>query len=273
MKKYRIIESLLKEPIKSMTVNPVGLTNTIWDVTTQHHHVVLREPKKENDGLFDYQVEAHIIDLIQPLEIDVPTVYFDAQSGIKITKYVPNAEMFEPKYARRAAQLLKKLHHAQLKVGHSFQLRTQFLLFETPDPKYALNYHLAYLTQLDEDTKDARTLCHNDCVAGNFLFTKTQDYLIDYEYAKDNHPFFDLMSLITENNLNDPNIRAHIYDTYFERQPTKQEQQLLDRFEKAHHILWCQWACMMFAKFNDPVYEAIADDKYTQLQQLLATHK
>ena len=35
-------------------------------------------------------------------------------------------------------------------------------------------------------------------VDGNILFTKENVYLIDYEYAADNDPLFDVMSFLSE---------------------------------------------------------------------------
>ncbi|MEI6736954.1 MAG: phosphotransferase [Pseudomonadota bacterium] len=43
--------------------------------------------------------------------------------------------------------------------------------------------------------------CHNDLLAGNVLFGDTRAWLLDYEYAGNNDPFFDLANLSVNANL------------------------------------------------------------------------
>ena len=56
--------------------------------------------------------------------------------------------------------------------------------------------------------------CHNDLVAENILETDHLRFL-DWEYACDNDPFFDLATLTTHHVLNDEQIDA-LLDAYFE---------------------------------------------------------
>ena len=57
-----------------------------------------------------------------------------------------------------------------------------------------------FLEALKKEYKP-NTLCHNDFVQGNILYSDTKDYLIDYEYAAKNDYRFDIASFFSENNI------------------------------------------------------------------------
>ena len=92
-----------------------------------------------------------------------------------------------------------------------------------------------------------------------------QDYLIDYEYAGDNDPFFDVMSFVTENDLTQDEIDRFI-QAYFQRLPTEDEKKDLFNYQQFHNLLWCTWACMMFEARHDEVYLDIAKQKFKAIQ-------
>ena len=108
------------------------------------------------------------------------------------------------------------------------------------------------------------TLCHNDWVAGNIGFTQHRDYLLDYEYAGDNDPLFDVMSFITENKISVLD-REIFYSAYFDHPLSTDERSYLKAYEDFHNLLWYTWAMMMFESRQDQVYLMIAQDKLKQL--------
>ena len=262
-----IIEMVTGETPLQTTPILTGLTNDNVHVTTQHFDVVLRIPKPENKDLFDYQHEAHILELIKPLNLEPPLLYFDPITGVKCATYIEDAHTLSPEHYCDAVKLLAKLHNANIQSGQEFNLEQKYTLYQAKKPLYDLSDYDHYITQA-QPLKSNLRLCHNDCVEGNFLFTSTQHYLIDYEYALDNDPYFDLLSLITENDITDPKHRSDIIDTYFSLVDIPYDEIKFTIFEGALLALWCAWACSMYEIHQESIFKEIADLKYMRLTQL-----
>jgi thiamine kinase-like enzyme len=103
-------------------------------------------------------------------------------------------------------------------------------------------------------------------VAGNIGYTKEKSYLIDYEYAGDNDPYFDVMSFITENSLSSEEKESFL-ETYFTQSPSQNIRQELEKMAKMHNLLWCTWAKMMAESRQSSVYLEIAYDKLQALRK------
>lgn len=71
------------------------------------------------------------------------------------------------------------------------------------DPNYQ-RLHSALLPALKKFIGDATTqvFCHNDLVAENYLLNNGKIFLLDWEYAQTNNPWFDLASLVFYQDLN-----------------------------------------------------------------------
>ncbi|MBK2404046.1 choline kinase [Erysipelothrix sp. strain 2 (EsS2-7-Brazil)] len=267
MKIQKTIVQILNEAPLQIEHIETGLTNDNYHVKTKHYDVVLRMPKPENQGLFDYHHEASVLNLLKTTELEPHLWYFDPKTGIKCADYVHGAQTFSIEYLERAAKLMASLHKRHLKSAKIFSIKAHFELYcsRIQNPYYHLDFVENLMNQADHYTHDDPILCHNDLVPGNFLFTDTHDYLIDYEYAMDNDPCSDVMSFITENDIIDHETRNRFYIAYFGSLPDAALQHKLDVFEVAHNALWCAWGQMMFESHQQPIYQEIADLKYQRL--------
>lgn len=261
----KTIQKIFNEKPKSFEYIEHGLTNDNYVVTlNDRRKVVLRIPRYENKGLFDYKHEAKVLEIIKPLNLEPKLLYYNKLTGVKCSEYIENSSLYQDQYIKRAAILIKKLHAKKLKSNETFNIKDTFNEYKSriKKPLYDTSFAHHYI---DDLVIEETILCHNDLVQGNLLFTEDKDYLIDYEYAKDNDPFFDLMSFITENDIMDRELRQVFYDTYFERELTQHEKEKLKHFEIVHHVLWCEWAMMMVELHGDAIYKEIADLKYKRL--------
>ncbi|NLW14875.1 MAG: phosphotransferase [Erysipelothrix sp.] len=264
MNANKYIEKIFKETPLDVKYIESGLTNDNYIVTLQNMKCVLRIPRIENKGLFDYNHEYKVLKLIEHLNLDTKLLYYNKNTGLKCNNYIENVETYQNSYIVRAAKLIKKLHSANLISGETFDIKDKFNQFKIRITKALYDTEFAHHYIDDLKLENVR-LCHNDLVEGNLLFSDTKDYLIDYEYASDNDPFFDIMSFITENDIMDPSLRKLFYDTYFERSLSDLEEKRLEQFEIAHHVLWCEWAMMMYNLHDQEVYKEIAALKYKRL--------
>jgi thiamine kinase-like enzyme len=267
-----LIRQLFKDEITSMTLTNKGLTNQNWLVESRGEFFMVRIPFKDSEHIVSRQHEKAAIDLICRQSLDVETVYFDEISGIKITKYVDDFLTFDEYTGKdkyyRVGRLMRRFHDLDVRSGFLF------------DPIDRLNQYKAQINDrvqlLEEEDKyihfienqmDGFTLCHNDWVAGNIGFSSMRDYLIDYEYAGDNHPYFDVTSFLSENQIFDDMARNEFYIAYFSKLPDAKTMEQLHHFEMFHHILWYHWAIMMAQFRNDDVFRKIAQDKFDMYQQ------
>ena len=78
-----------------------------------------------------------------------------------------------------------------------------------------------------------------------------------------------MQSFITENDIMEEDLRQKFYDIYFERKITEEEALKLRHYEIVHHVLWCEWAMMMFELHMQDVYKEIATLKYKRLLEVL----
>lgn len=267
MKIKTLIKEITGEELLYSHDIPTGLTNQNLHITTLNKDVVLRLPKPENKHLFNYYHEEKVLKLIQPLSLEPETLYFNPKTGVKCCVYIKNAQTLSPDTYLQATRLIAKLHNANLISGVTFNLKEKYNLYKPSAPLYNLDPYQHYIDQALH-LKSHLRLCHNDCVEGNFLFTKSNSYLIDYEYASDNDPYFDLLSLITENDITDPILKKDIINLYFSLVDIPYDPIKIRVYEGALHTLWCAWACSMYETFKDPIFKEIADLKYLRLTQL-----
>jgi len=256
------------EKIISVTPYFGGLTNKNYIIKTTDNKYFFRLPNKDIAFLFDREKEYEILQMVKPLSIDIDYLFFDSESGIKISKYYPNlltySEYKDVNKLQKVATLLKKLHSLKtlcssefsyLSKLESYKKNIEDNIFDLSDFTYLETQYLTYFAP--------KTLCHNDCVNGNLLFSKENSYLIDYEYAGDNYPIFDVTSFTTENDLN-PDEKGAFYKLYYGKLTPQLSQELI-LFEKLHHYLWCHWAMMMYKNENKKIYKDIAFNKYKNL--------
>lgn len=77
------------------------------------------------------------------------------------------------------------------------------------------------------------------------------------------------MSFITENDIVDPHLRNVFYEAYFGRRPSQKELDKLYHFEIVHHVLWCEWAMMMYNLHHQEIYKDIASLKFQRLNECI----
>lgn len=261
------LEQLYHNKIEVQKTN-LGLTNTIYRAKINDIECAIRVPNEDISGLIGLK-ERHILDLIQDTNLDVEEIYYDNNTRIRITKWVDCLDFKQTqdkdKYIR-ATQLIKKLHSYKFKVDYYFDAIKMYNNFIQNIKQPLFNYSdYQYIIEAYNNINQEMILCHNDLVSGNILFSNDKDYLIDYEYAGMNYPIFDLMSFISENNIDDNTIRELIYRTYFERDIDEKTYQELHIVENMQNLLWAAWANMLYESRKEEIYYIIFKDKIKHL--------
>lgn len=238
-----------------------GISNHNYLLTLGNHRYIVRAPKINHHKLgLQFEKENTIIPLVT--DLDVPTVFFDEQRGIKITSFIPDCLEFQetkdPQKYQKTAFLLSQLHEKKIQVPFYFD----------PFAKLAHYKNLIHTPFIDFSKEEViidaakrmyhpDRVCHNDVVSGNLLFSKEREYLIDWEYGAMNDIRFDIASFFSENQITDTSFRKAFYDAY--TLPVKNEDVLL--FEALEDILWGYWANMLWEQREEEIYKIIAWEK------------
>lgn len=234
---------------------------------------VLRLPKENSDPTIDRRLENKIYNSIEPLLISEKVINFDEETGVKISKFVHNAHPYinKPTLAQLnyVVKTLKKLHNSSLNVNKDYQLLDKLNVYKSVlnesqfiDKEYENNILEEYKkVSLNEDL----VLCHNDLVKGNMLFKHNGVVLIDWEYASMNYPYFDLASLISENNLDEESANF-VIQKYYGCRLTIAKKKKVQLFIKILDILFYYRAAYFEKVRGDKIYTLIKDDKLSRIE-------
>lgn len=242
-----------------------GLTNSNYLLTVDHEMFMVRVRRADSKQIIHAEDEQKALTIIQGTKLDVTEYYFDPAQGIRITRYLGDAREYQECNAldklERVADLMRQLHQLKKTIGSNFDPFQRLKQYQRSIKQPFLTLpEVENTIALAQAIYQPSTLCHNDWVSGNILFSGERTYLIDYEYAADNDPLFDVMSFITENNITEDDSRERFYRHYFNSQNIPYDK--LAIWEDFHNLLWCSWAMMMYESRNEDIYHTIAKAKY-----------
>lgn len=248
-----------------------GLTNQNYHLSCDQGDFILRWPNQDASNIVDRSHEFLAIEALQASGLDVPLYYFDPKTGVKLSQYMHTFKTFDetddPMRIEKAAEMMKKLHHLNVKIHHNFDPIQRYLNYRQQVSQPLISDQEAQvIIEAHQHSSRPLVLCHNDWVQGNIGYTPNQSYLIDYEYAGDNDPYFDVMSFITENNLTQDEKERFLL-CYFNQNPSQKIRRELEQMAKLHNLLWCTWAKMMAESRGSTVYLEIAHHKFKALKE------
>src|SRR5690554_2708143 len=251
-----------------------GLTNKNYKVIVDDKAYVVRVPYKNSEHIVNYRSEKKALDVIQNAGLDVNTIYFNEKTGVKVTEYVDDLLGFNEnksfdKY-EKVGVLMRKLHDLNTRIHHEFDPIATFKTYRNhvSNPMILDRYAQPFIDFVKKK-RVVSTLCHNDWVPDNICFSKEKNYLLDYEYAGDNDPMFDITSFLSENNITNPIHRKVFLEAYFKNDYPKNLEKNLLHWEGFHHLLWCNWALMMYQQRETPIYLSIAKEKKQAFEDIV----
>ena len=218
-----------------------GISNHNYLLTISDNKYMVRVPKKNHESLgLQHAHEKEIIELVT--DLDVPTVLFDENEGVKVTKYIEDVKTLDEcndkdRFAR-CANLMKSLHakEAPLFIFNPFG-KIEFYKSQIKEP----------IVSFPNEK--------------NILYSDTKDYLIDYEYAAKNDYRFDIASFFSENNIHYIDQRDQFYQAYFDGEIDPMIDVQVQAFERMEDILWGYWANMLYEQRGEQIYFNIAKEK------------
>ena len=237
-----------------------GMTNKNYLVTIDGKKYVLRNPGAGTKEIISRVNEAKNAQIISDLKLDAKLIYLNKETGIKISEYIENAETLIPETARnnfkQVADILKKLHNSNIAFDNIFDSFIEMEKYEKLSIKENGKFYVGYDKAKREVLKLKEKLdnlhielkaCHNDTVPENFIKSKDNIYLIDWEYSGMNDPMWDLAAHSIECNFSIEEEKEFL-NYYFTDGITKEEYLRIQIHKICQDFLWSIWTILKEAK-------------------------
>lgn len=247
-----------------------GFSNHSYLINNRH---VLRIKKPLKDSYYDARQEAFAIKNVTPLKISESVLFFDERDGTKLSLFLTRTKKIvdipTDKQLSLVAKTLHKLHRTKIVSGKSFDVFERLRYYKSKCVDFVDSIYERKVVASVERFYNSEpfVLCHNDVVNGNLLFRSNKVFLIDFEYASDNNPLFDLASFLSENNIDDEKTRRLFLKYYFNKRCDEKIYRHILRLIALQDILWYYWAQMHYVASKEMIYKRIAHHKWKAIMK------
>ena len=263
-----------------------GLTNVNHLVEHEGQRFVVRLPGAGTSEYIDRANEAIAARSAADAGVNAEVLFFDPADGLMMTRYVDGATTMDAAAFRdlgavaRAGRAFRQLH------DHAKPFANDFALFPMIDEYKALlaakGATLPHGYEATQRTADAvRTTLertpvtlvpsHCDPLCENFLDTGERMFVIDYEYAGNNDPMWDLGDLSVEGGFDDAQDDA-LLRAYFDGEPPQDQVARMVVYKALCDLLWTLWGVIQHVN-NNPAEDfwAYATGRFERCQRLMAS--
>lgn len=284
-----LMERLIQETLHKVFADPDlsfdktrfagGLTNYNYIMDIKGIEYVIRQPGGMTNLMIDRRIERINSGIASELGLNSECIYFDEDSGIKISLYIANSRNFaladpsDKQNLESVAELMKRTHTSVKTFPNRFDWEKELgkyerliaelrgeLFFDHDDLK-------EQLLRFGEPLRaNMRILpCHNDTVPENFILDADgKAYLIDWEYAGMNDPAWDVAAYILESRLDGPAV-ACLLRNYYGDVVEKDELKRIQYFMLAQDLLWTAWA--LIRHYNGEDFLDYCNLRYERLRR------
>lgn len=238
--------------ITEVTLLKKGVVNCTYCFSFKGERYVVRIPREEFDLLTDRDHEGKVYEEVAALGLSEDVVYFDAKTGMKISKYIDDFRFCDPfseDDVSACMKTLRELHSKKLMSGRSLDL------FSTVEYIESLQKGMPSLYSDYEETKAAvfslreyidsckveMCLSHMDSVWENFMMLGDGSVkLIDWEYAAMCDPHADI-AMFGVYALYNRQQMDRLIDAYFPEGCTKEVRLKIYCYISVCGLLWSNW--------------------------------
>ena len=264
------------------SIEPVGgMTNKNFKVNINNVDYILRVPGNGTEEMISRYSEKFNSIVANDLGLDTDILYFNDENGLKIAKYINNAETINPKTAKREdnmkliTDILRKLHSSNVEFNSEFNVFTKIeeyekLLKESKGKNFEdyleIKEKVLELKNILEEIGIKNTPCHNDTVPENFVKDDKRLYLIDWEYSGMNDPMWDLAAHCLECEFSEDEEELFL-NLYFEGPVDDKYRKKILIYKICQDFLWSIWTNIKEAKGDD--FGTYGEDRYNRAKNNL----
>ncbi len=251
-----LIAGVFKIPeyeIRDIRTVKAGMTNQSFLFRVGGAAYICRIPGPGTGLLINRRQEAAAFEAVEPLGISEHVIYFDPDTGYKISEYYEGSRNADPASdddMRRCMEVLRTLHRSGAMVGHDFDIRERIGYYEKlcldmgeiPFEDYReVREHMTELMDGLDRLGRAKVLAHVDSVADNFIFLPNgQVKLIDLEYAGMCDPLIDVAMCAIYSYYDDERV-DWLIRLYLGRDPGTEERAVVYSYVALGGFLWSLW--------------------------------
>ena len=259
------LENILCGKIVSVKETSYGVTNKNYIVTTNSDKKYFYRVPKQNSKLISKNNEKEALSLLENEYYFLKPVFYS--NNHLITEFKDVKTFISTKDLTsivKIANILRDFHEKKFNATETFNIIDKFKDYYSQVDNFRFDIE-KFLPLVDEVEKiyTPDRLCHNDLTEGNFLFTGSKVYLIDYEYAGFNDFYFDIASFISGCDL-DYQETVTFLKNYFVRNDCDFNK--LNIFLQFCDLFWYVWASMMYEKNGNEIYESLLINRYNNLK-------
>lgn len=240
-----------------------GLTNRNYRLDYPEQSFVLRLAGVGTSEYINRLSEMKNLAIAAKAGVNAIVLYFDETDGTMLARTLEATTMSVEGFRDlgavcRAGVVLRRLHDSGEEFVDSFELFEQIdrylLLLKEKNAKLPEGY--SEVQAQAESVREAlgkhplpAVPCHCDPLVENFLDTGTTMYLIDFEYAGNNDPMWDLGDLSVEGEFS-PEQDSALLEAYFGHEPDPFDTGRMVMYKAMCDLLWTLWGVVQHVDKN-----------------------
>jgi thiamine kinase-like enzyme len=273
-------------PTDAVESRLAGLTNVNHLVAVGADRFVLRIPG-EGTGEYIRRVDEEVAARSAAAAgVNAEVVFFDSTDGLMVTRFVDGAATMSAARFRDLGAVARAGHAFRQLHTNAAPFATDFTLFPMIDEYKALlaSKGAALPDGYDDIQRQAEAVratleaapvplvpCHCDPLCENFLDTGQRMYIIDYEYAGNNDPMWDLGDLSVEGEFG-PEQDAALLRAYFDDDPPADQIGRMVAYKALCDLLWTLWGVIQHVNENPADdFWAYAVGRFERCKALMST--
>ena len=270
-------------------VRMTSLTNQSFKVSVDGRDYVVRIAGQGTEEYIDREVEEHAAQVAAQFGVGAPLVYYDREGGLQVTEFIENGApmdadvLSDPQALERAGDAFRRLHTCGtpfLGRFDNFEKMDEYLGVlrrhdaQLPDGYVEAKAEAEAVRQALAEANIALAPCHNDPLPENLVYTGERVYLVDWEYAGNNDPMWDLADLSVETDF-DEQQDALLLKGYCDGPPSQGMAARLVIYKAMAFLLWTLWGLLQEVNNNpSPAYDFAsyrdyAMDRFTRCKAIM----
>lgn len=233
-----------------------GMSNKNYRLEFNGRKYVLRVPGNGSEGMVDRANEEFNAQEAGRLGVNPQTLYFNAETGVKLTEYIENAETLNgatiqrPENMKKIAKIYQAVHGSHIRLRNEFNIFKEIVKYDSlislSGAKMYEGWESVYPKIMELENRLNKIgvnlcPCHNDAVPENFIKSENDTiYLIDWEYSGINDPIADLAALFLESDFTTES-KDYILNQYFNSDIPENIEEKLLCYQILWDYLWAQW--------------------------------
>lgn len=281
-----IVREALKVKDEDITeVTPAGgMTNKNYRICVKDSRYILRVAGTGTEQMINRSTEMFNSAIASEKGYNVEVPYFNLETGVKISKFIENAETLTHRSVKKeenlkqVTRILRSLHESK-----DFHMDNEFNVFRELEKyeeilrgdrgEFFGDYDEVRekVMALEEELKVCNRVfvpSHNDLVSENLVKdTEGRIYLIDWEYSGINDDMWDLAALSLENEFSEDDIEL-MFRLYFNgKEADDNSRRRLLIHQICQDILWAVWTLIKEAEGDD--FGTYGIDRYNRAKEYL----